>query len=111
MSAMAIKYPKEFVEKAKRLYPNWTHLHELLDKGSPFVHSLLYDSQPSGNISLVRVLNAESLEELQEYARSEQEKAELYLEWTVIYDEYKRKRHSQTLKEIEEAHKRGERLT
>lgn len=106
-----MKYPKEFVDKAKRLYPNLTKLHELLNNGSPFVHRLLYDAQPSGNISLVRVLNAESLEELQEYARIELEKSELYLEWTAIYDECRRKSNAERLKEIEEAHARGERLT
>ena len=108
---MALQYPKEFIEKAKRIYPNWTHLHELLDKGSPFVHRLLYDAQPSGNISIARVLNAESLEELQEFARLEEEKTALYIEWTKVYDECRRKSNIQKLKEIEEAHLRGERLT
>lgn len=106
-----MEFPKNFVDKAKRLYPNWEKLHELLDKGSPFVHRLLYDAQPSGNISIVKVLNAESLEELQEYARTEIEKSELYLEWLVVYDECRRNRHNQIRQEIEEAHARGERLT
>lgn len=106
-----MEYPKSFVEKAKRVYPNWTKLHELLDKGSPFVDRLLYDAQPSGKISIVQVLNAESLVDLQEYARNELEKSELYLEFTVIRDEYRRNRNAQRLKEIEEAHARGERLT
>jgi hypothetical protein len=108
---MAMQYPKEFVEKAKQLYPNWTKLHELLDNGSPFVHRLLYDSQPNGNISIARVLNAESLEELQEYAKMELEKAELYSQWLVIHDNCRRERHAQIRREIEQAHERGERLT
>ena len=108
---MALQYPKSFVDKAKRLYPNWKKLHELLDNGSPFVHGLLLEARPEHNVTFARVLNAESLEELQEYVRTEIEKEELYLEWTVIYDECKRTRNSDRLKEIEEAHNRGERLT
>ena len=108
---MALQYPQEFVAKAKRLYPNWQKLHELLDKGSPFVHGLLLEARPEYNVSFTRVLNAESLEDLQEYVRTEIEKEELYLEWTVIYDECKRERNSERLREIEESHKRGERLT
>lgn len=106
-----MEYPKNFVEKAKRLYHNWQKLHELLDKGSPFVHSLLYKARPNGTISFARVLNAESLEELQEYARTEIEKEELYLEWLVIRDEYRRNKNAERLIEIKEAHARGERLT
>ena len=108
---MALQYPKSFVDKAKRLYPNWQKLHELLDNGSPFVHSLLRDARPEYNVSFARVLNAESLEDLHEYVRMEIEKEELWLEWTVIYDECKRKKNSERLREIEEAHARGERLT
>ena len=108
---MAIEYPKHFVDKAKRLYPNWQKLHELLDKGSPFVHSLLYEARPDSNISFARVLNAESLEELQEYVRTEIEKEELYLEWLTIRETYSKKRNAERLREIEEAHARGERLT
>lgn len=106
-----MQYPKEFVDKAKRLYPNWTKLHELLDNGSPFVHRLLLEARPDHSVSFARVLNAESIEELQEYVRTEIEKEELYLEWTVIYDDCKRKRNIERLREIEEAHARGERLT
>ena len=106
-----MEYPKHFVDKAKRLYPNWQKLHELLDKGSPFVHSLLYEARPDGNVSLARVLNAETLEELQEYARTQIEKEELYLEWLNIREEYRRNKNAERLREIEEAHKRGERLT
>lgn len=106
-----MEYPKHFVDKAKRLYPNWQKLHELLDKGSPFVHSLLYEARPDGHVSLARVLNAETLEELQEYARAEIEKEELYLEWLTIREDYRRIKNAERLREIEEAHKRGERLT
>ena len=106
-----MEYPKNFVDKAKRLYPNWQKLHELLDKGSPFVHSMLYEARPDGTMSFARVLNAESLEELQEYARTEIEKEELYQQWLIIREEYRDKRNAERLREIEEAHARGERLT
>ena len=108
---MAIEYPKHFIDKAKRLYPNWQKLHELLDNGSPFIHGLLYEARPDGTISFARVLNAESLEELQEYARTEIEKEELYLEWLAIREYCRKKRNAERLREIEEAHARGERLT
>jgi hypothetical protein len=86
-------------------------LHELLDKGSPFVHGLLYEARTDGNISLARVLNAEYLEELQEYARTQTEKEELYLEWLAIREDYRRNKNAERLREIEEAHRRGEVLT
>jgi hypothetical protein len=106
-----MEYPKEFVEKAKRLYPNWKRLHELLDKGSPFVNTLLREARPVNSISFAKVLNAKSLEELQEYAKLELERSELYLEWDTIYGNYRRSRNAERLREIEEAHQRGETLT
>ena len=106
-----MEYPKNFVDRAKRIYPNWAKLHELLDKGSPFVGTLLRDAQPSGSISIVRVLNAETLEELQEYAKSELEKTELYAQWTVLVEQYQKEHNAKVLAAIEHAHQRGERLT
>ena len=106
-----MEYPKHFVDKAKRLYPNWEKLHDLLDSGSPFVHSLLYEARPDHTVSFARVLNAESLEELQEYVKTEIEKEELYLEWLTIREGCRRQKNADRLREIEEAHKRGERLT
>jgi hypothetical protein len=106
-----MQYPKEFIEKAKRIYPNWTKLHELLDKGSPFVHTLLYESRPDKSVSFDRVLNAKSLEELQQHVREEQEKASLYLEWTSVYDQCRKANNANRLKEIQDAHNRGESLT
>jgi hypothetical protein len=106
-----IKYPKAFIEKAKRVYPEWNSLHNLLDSGSQFVGRMLYEAQPSGQIAIVRVLNAESLEELQEYARNEVAKAELYAEWTAIYNQHRKDYNANMLNKINASHKRGERLT
>lgn len=106
-----MEYSKEFIDKTKKLYPNWQKLHELLDKGSPFVGNLLHEAQPSGGLSLAVILNAESLEDLQELARNEVEKLSLYPEWMMLREEYRRNKNAQILQEIEEAHARGERLT
>jgi hypothetical protein len=106
-----MQYPKEFVEKAKRIYPNWNRLHELLDNGSQFVGRMLYDSQSSGTVPLVMILNAKSLEELQEYARNEQEKSSLYVEWNLIYEQHRKDYNAKVLDAIEQAHKRGDVLS
>lgn len=106
-----MQYPEKFISKAKRLYPNWQKLHELLDKGSPFVHSLLYEARNDGTVSFARVLNAETLEELQEYVKREIEKEELYQEWLIIREECRKNSNAAKLKQIEDAHRRGEVLT
>lgn len=106
-----MKYPQNFIDKAKRVYPNWQRLHELLDKGSEFVGRLLADSRPDGGISIAQVLNAETLEELQDFARNEQAKSELYSEWFVLYREHRENYNAQVLNDIAAAHARGERLT
>lgn len=42
---MAIYYPLDFKEKAKKLFPDWTKLHEALNNGSPSVARYLEGRQ------------------------------------------------------------------
>lgn len=109
---MAIKYPQSFIDKAKRLFPNDTNLHHLLETGSFFVQNKLNDYRYNCKaIPIARVLSATSLEELQSFARDEQERYKLYDEWLDIFDKYQKGRNAEQLKNIEDAHARGERLT
>lgn len=79
-------YPEDFKTRVKNAYPNWEELHRRLDSGDYFVGCYLDDSSSSA-ISLATVLAATSLEELQNKAKAEQEKVELYNEWCKLYRE------------------------
>lgn len=79
-------YPKDFKARVKKAYPNWEELHQRLESGDVFVGRYLDDSS-STSLSLDTILNATSLEELQEKARLAQEKVELYREWSKLYKE------------------------
>lgn len=79
-------YPEDFKTRVKNAYPNWEGLHRRLDSGDCFVGRFLDDSS-STTISLDTVLAATSLEELQNKAKAEQEKVELYKEWSKLYHE------------------------
>ena len=78
-------YPEEFKARCKKVYPTFEMLHEALDNNSAWVGRYLCDSMNSG-MKFSTVLSATSLEALQEEARRELEKRELYAEW---YDKYK----------------------
>ena len=79
-------YPEEFKVRVKKAYPDFESLHQALDRGDEIVGRYLSDNRSSG-LDFDTILNATSLEELQEKARDKQEKNELYYEWFVIYDE------------------------
>jgi hypothetical protein len=81
-------YPKEFIEKCKKLYPDWTKLHWMLDEGNTFVGRYLDDSS-STSIHINTVLFANSLDELKLKAQDMKEKLNLYKEWCEIYKEIK----------------------
>ena len=79
-------YPEEFKKKAKRLYPKWNKLHEMLDSNQTFVGRYLDDGR-SSTMSLNKILSAKSLDELQNEARVELERNQLYIEWCELYHE------------------------
>lgn len=83
-----INYPKEFKEKCKKVYPNWTKLHSALEQGREIVGRYLDDSR-YGTISIDEILTAKSLESLQSKALKIQEKSNLYSEWDRIYNSQK----------------------
>lgn len=106
-----MEYSKRLINEAKRVYPGWKKLHELFEKGSMMVLTLLNENQPNGTIPIATVLNAETIEELHELANIELERAEFYLEVIAFVEDYRKNRNAQRLQEIQEAHARGERLT
>lgn len=73
-------YTKELIKKVKELYPDYSAMHELAENGSAFLGRYLEDSYQKG-IPLDTVLCALTLEELQEKARIEKRKVNLYKEW------------------------------
>lgn len=106
-----MQYPERLIDKAKKLYPRWTQLHELMEKGSPCVMHLLHERQAPQSIPIATVLNAETIEELHALAYDELDRAELYLEMIAFVENDRKERNARRLREIEEAHDRGETLT
>lgn len=79
-------YPTEFKEKVKKAFPNWDELHRSLDEGDVFVGRYL-DDNCTTSLSINTIMAATSLKELQDKARTELEKVELYNEWSRLYNE------------------------
>lgn len=80
-----MNYPKEFVEKVKKVYPNWKRLHEALDAGSYMVGRYLCDST-CDSVSLEKILDADNIEDLKETAKLASERNSVYTEWCKLYD-------------------------
>lgn len=77
---MANVYSPGFVDKVRKLYPNDSGLLEHLNRNSSMVGRYLDDSS-NGGLSVETILNARSLDELQEKARILKAKKDLYNEW------------------------------
>ncbi len=77
-------YPDDFKERVKKAYPYLRDLHHALDNGDPIVGVYLSECRPAP-ITLETILLATSLEELQEKARIEKEKTDLWQEWLKNY--------------------------
>ena len=73
-------YPEDFKKRVKEIYPERKDLHRMLEYGLLIVGQILDDAAPKG-MNFEEVLNATSLEELQESARLQKAKYDLYLEW------------------------------
>lgn len=79
-------YPEDFKNKVKEMFPDEENLHQSLDSGSVTVGQVLYVS-PSVHFNAI--LDAKSLEELQDTAKNIKERYCLYAEWCELYNEYK----------------------
>lgn len=78
-------YPEDFIKRCKEIYPDFHELHTDLETGSYYVGRLLCDSCQDG-FSFDTILSANSLEDLQTFAKKEVEKRNLYRAWTAIYN-------------------------
>lgn len=75
-----MKYTPSFKQKVRTLFPNDSRLSNLLESGSELVGRILDDSAPS-SISNDTVLKATSLQELQDLAKNNKAKVDLYSEF------------------------------
>jgi hypothetical protein len=82
---MSLKYPQEFINEVKELYPDYKEIHKLADEHAYFLGRYLDDSSGRG-VPYDTVLTATSLDELQKYARNEKRKVQLYRQWSIIID-------------------------
>lgn len=79
-----MNYPAEFKEKAKRAFPNWTLLHELIEEGKgELVGRIFSENSPSGEaLELAQlVVNPERQSEAYAYAVKIVLKRTLWREW------------------------------
>ena len=72
-------YSKEFIREVKELYPDYPTIHKLVDTGDKFLGNYLNGSY--GGVPIDFVLTALTLEEVQNYARIEKRKKNLYEKW------------------------------
>lgn len=79
-----MKYSKDFIEKCMNLYPGYDALQIALNNGSVYAGRFLDDGVTE--IKYTEILNAVSLEKLQEKARNIEAKRNLYREWGRVYD-------------------------
>ncbi len=81
---MKFKYSREFIEKVKRAYPDNTEIHKLADNNNYLLGRYLDDGR--GHITHKEVLQAESLEKIQDKAKQIEEREKLYSEWyRIVY--------------------------
>lgn len=73
-------YPREFIRKVKKAYPNWKEVHRKLDEGDASVSRHLYNGA-NRVFTIDEILAAKSLKELQEEARESKQRIKLYEEW------------------------------
>ncbi len=83
-----MKYPQEFVEEVKQVYPDWETLHqELTENGDVYVVSRCLEENCGNGISYDEILAAdgiEGLEMLKAKARLGKRRNKLYNEFTKL---------------------------
>lgn len=78
-------YSADFIERCKKAFPDYPHLHEMLDKHSSLVGELLYNCTASKEIPLFEIIEATELENLQTKAKKYFEQISLFNEWMRTY--------------------------
>lgn len=78
-------YPEDFIKRCEEIYPDYYELHTALETGSYIAGRFLCDSCQDG-FSFDMILSANSLEDLQTFAKKEVEKQNLYRAWSSIID-------------------------
>jgi hypothetical protein len=88
--AKPMEYPKTFVEKVKKEFPNWKEMHKHLDAGSSFVGRYLDDSSnfEMSAEAIVKAFNEGREQEVKKHAEEVLRKQKLYSEWGKLYDAY-----------------------
>lgn len=71
-------FKEDFLKEIKDLYPLWTDLHEAITHGSLGIIGRYLDDGESGTFHYTEILEAKSLEELQNKARIKERKIKLY---------------------------------
>lgn len=84
-SSRKMTYPDDFIRRVKECFPNLQMLHQRLEEGNCNIGVLLYSDTPV--ITIEEILNATSLEKLQEKAGEIKRKDDLYAEWLKLCKE------------------------
>ena len=71
-------FKEDFLKEIKDLYPLWTDLHKAITHGSLGIIGRYLDDGESGIFHYTEILEAKSLEELQDKARIKERKIKLY---------------------------------
>lgn len=86
-----IKYPADFAQKAKELYPNTQVLHKDIAKGDPFVGSILEMVNDNEDI-LIKLcmdicdqLNPNQFPEIYQMAEQQLKRQELFEAWRSLF--------------------------
>lgn len=80
-----MKYSKELIDEVKELFPNSYDMLRHAEAGSEMLGRYLDDSS-SNSISVDKILEAKSLEEIQTLARKAKRKVELCRKWGQEWD-------------------------
>jgi predicted component of type VI protein secretion system len=80
-----MKYPQEFVDKCKQVYPGWVELHRKLDSGDTFAGRYLDDAR-QGLQPLEEVISGMTPEEVALAVKQYHDRKECYIEWGKLYD-------------------------
>lgn len=84
-------YPEDFKARVKKAYPTYGLLHQKMENGEDFPVVLrLQEIVVSQKFSIKKILEATSLEELQDEAREVQEKVNLCFEWEKLFHQQKK---------------------
>jgi len=75
-----MSYTQELIDGVKEVYSDSKEMNELAESGNAFLGRYLDDSQ-SNSINIKTILEAKTLEELQDKARAYQKGVDLYRMW------------------------------